>query len=400
MILEMKKILYIITKSNWGGAQRYVYDIATKVPKDEYDVIVAAGGNGPLIERLNGSNIKTVVLPSLGRDISPLKDLSSFFDILKLIKKERPDIVHLNSSKIGGMGAVASRLAFFPNFKRIPKIIFTAHGFAFNEDRTFLAKIIIGFTYWVSMNLCHKIITVSDTMAKTVHLWPGIPKKTVVIKNSIAPSVIYAQKGAAHELGEMNPKIKAILKADPSMNKTLWIGTVAELHPIKGYEYAIKAIALLVEKMKNSTNGKSRIIYTIMGEGADRQRLEALIKHLGLEENIILMGHVKNASEYIKAFDIFLFPSLSEGLCYALIEAGLASLPCIASSVGGIPEIIDDMKTGILIQPRNEKDIAHAIEFYSTHKDIAKEYGKALHTSVTKRFNFEEMVKNTIASYK
>lgn len=396
----MKKILYIITKSNWGGAQRYVYDIATKVPKDEYEVIVAAGGNGPLIERLNQSNINTVVLPSLGRDINPLKDFSSFLDILKLVRKERPDIVHLNSSKIGGMGAVASRLAFFPNLKRIPKIIFTAHGFAFNEDRTFLSKIFIGLIYWVSMNLCHKVIAVSETMAKTVHLWPGINKKIIVVKNSIAPSVIYAQKGAAHELGEMNSKVKAFQKADPSMSKTLWIGTVAELHPIKGYEYAIKAIHTLNEKLKKEHSGKNKIIYTILGEGSDRPRLEKLIKDLELEENVILMGHVKNAAEYIKAFDIFLFPSLSEGLCYALIEAGIASLPCIASSVGGIPEIIDDMKTGILIQPKNEKDIAHAIEFYLTHKDIAKEYGKALHVSVTKRFNFEEMVKNTIASYK
>src|SRR5690348_6940862 len=110
----MKKILYVITKSNWGGAQRYVFDLATHLPAG-YEPVVALGGTGGagagtglLAEKLKAAGIRVVYVQAFMRDISVTKDLGALAELTRLFKKERPDAVHLNSSKAGGVGALAA----------------------------------------------------------------------------------------------------------------------------------------------------------------------------------------------------------------------------------------------------------------------------------------------------
>src|SRR3989344_3387314 len=125
------KILYIITKSNWGGAQRYVFDLATRLPKEDFEIAVAHGGNGLLAEKLCTARIRTIKVKKFERNVKLFKDIAVFFELLSLLRRERPDIVHLNSSKAGGIGALSAR------FTGIKNIIFTSHGLVFDEDRPF-----------------------------------------------------------------------------------------------------------------------------------------------------------------------------------------------------------------------------------------------------------------------
>src|SRR5690606_32004514 len=112
-----KKILHIITKSTWGGAQQYVYQLASSLPKNEYVSVVAFGEESgfaknpkeTLREKLEAEGIRTCGISSLGRDIRARRDLFSFFELFKILKKERPDIIHLNSSKAGILGTVTGR---------------------------------------------------------------------------------------------------------------------------------------------------------------------------------------------------------------------------------------------------------------------------------------------------
>jgi glycosyltransferase involved in cell wall biosynthesis len=136
-----------------------------------------------------------------------------------------------------------------------------------------------------------------------------------------------------------------------------------------------------------------------MGTGRDREKLQGLISELGLEGNVFLLGHVDGASQYMKAFDIFMLASLSEGLAYVLIEAGAASLPVVATAVGGIPEVIDDMGSGILVQPRNARELSHALLFMVEHPDDRKKYGAALKEKVSQKFSLEEMAAKTADVY-
>lgn len=380
------KIVYLITKSNWGGAQKYVYELATSLPRDKFEPRVIAGGNGPLITRLEDASIKVIPIENLGRDVDTRKDFAAFRELWQIIKREKPDVLHINSSKAGAMGALIGRML------RIPKIVFTAHGWAFNEDRPIQQKIIIKILHWLTIILCHQTIAVSENIKNAFNGWPGVAGKITVIYNGIKPSTGYAKNGARVALTNAFPQLKKALE-----NKHVyWVGTIAELHPIKNIDGAIRAIHKLIDDNKNNSR---HYIYTIMGEGHERARLEKMIADLGLSERVFLLGHVVDAFQYIKAFDSFLLPSKSEALAYVLLEAGLQEAPVVSTAVGGIPEIVEDMKSGILIQPNKSAEIAHAISFYAEHPDIARQYAKALHESVKVKFTLEDMVRKTMNVY-
>ncbi len=385
----MTKILYIITKSNWGGAQRYVYDMAThaaqeKVNGENCTVSVVLGGNGMLAEKLKMAGIPVISIAGLERDVNPIKDIGVFFRLISLFRAERPDVIHVNSSKIGAMGAIAGRIA------GVPKIIFTAHGWAFNENRGFVSKLLIKIIYWFTIFFSHATITVSENMRSKIKNWPFIGGKTFTIHNGVDTPTYFAKDSARIVLLDHCPAIKAVLGDE--WKKNAWIGTIAELHPTKALDAAINAVSEVVEK-------GAKVLYLIIGEGQERARLEKQIADLGLSKHVFLVGHIDNAAQYLKAFDIFMLVSLSEGLGYVVIEAGMAGLPVIATAVGGIPELVEDMKSGLLIQPKKPAEIAHAIEFMSEHSDTAHDYAHALQAKMKSDFSVAKMFEKTFALY-
>ena len=385
------KIAYLITKSNWGGAQKYVYELATSLPRDRYEARVIAGGNGPLTTRLEDAGIKVIPIEYLGRDVHAKKDLTAFRELWGIIRREKPDVLHINSSKAGIMGAIIGRTL------RVPRVIFTAHGWAFNEDRPVYQKIIIKILHWVTIILCHQTIAVSQNIKNAFNGWPGTNEKITVIYNGIKPTTGYAKNGARVALATTFPQLKSALE-----HKHLyWVGTIAELHPIKNLDGALLAMKELVDlyTCEHTTKKSPFLLYTIIGEGNERPRLERMIADLGLSEHVFLLGHVTLASQYIKAFDTFLLPSKSEALAYVLLEAGLGETPIISTAVGGIPEIVEDMRSGVLIQPRKPSEIAHAVNFYAEHPDMARQYAKALYESVKTKFTLERMVQETEKIY-
>ena len=136
-----------------------------------------------------------------------------------------------------------------------------------------------------------------------------------------------------------------------------------------------------------------------MGEGEERKNLEEIIKNNNLEDSIFLIGNVKNASSYLKAFDIFTLTSITEALPYAILEAGKAEAPIIASNVGGISEIIDDMRSGILLQPKKPKEISDAIEYFINYPDKKEIFSKLLKEKIDEEFSLDKMVSETIRVY-
>jgi glycosyltransferase involved in cell wall biosynthesis len=154
----------------------------------------------------------------------------------------------------------------------------------------------------------------------------------------------------------------------------------------------------LIHSPKMRSLGR-KIVYLIIGDGDERESLEKLSSDLDLNQNVFFLGHIDRAAEYMKAFDITVIPSRSEGLCYVAMESGLATVPVVASGVGGITEVIEDMKSGILIQPEKPKELYHSIEFLITHPSVDKEYAKALNERIKKEFSVDKMVKETIQIY-
>lgn len=374
------KILYLITKSNWGGAQRHVFDLAVAMKDKGHEVAVALGGDGTLRVKLEAAGIYTHSIATLGRDISTGKDLGSLKEVISIIRHRRPDILHMHSPKAAGLGSVAGRLL------GVKSIIQTVHGWSFNEDRPIHERALIVFFSWLTMLFCHTTILLSEREHKQGLNFPWVKDKLRLISPGIKTPIFISIDGAKQAIA------KTIGMNNVDFNKKIIIGTIAELHPNKGLPYLIQAFGTVAAQYPQS-------ILVIIGDGQELTSLHMLIKENKLEQNVFLAGYMDNAAEYLKAFSLFVLPSLKEGLPYAILEAGSASLPVIATTVGGVPEIIEDMKSGVLVQPKNIKELAHAISFMIEHPDERRKYGAALKERVAKDFSVEKMVANMAELY-
>ncbi len=360
------KILYVITKSNWGGAQKYVYDLATAFAQKKVDVAVAFGGNGELAKRLSNASIRTISLDSLVRDINLLKELKSIIAVSRLIKKEKPDVLHVNSSKAGGIGSFLGRII------GVPLVVFTVHGAPFREDRSFLVKKLMYLFTWLTCLFSHKVITVSKQDEYDVGRMFFIRKKVT----TIYPGITF---NGTHE------------RTIPKTRETR-ILTVAELHPNKGYMYGLQAFEGLVGE-------GYPIYYTIFGEGDDRKKIEEYIAIKNLNEHITLRGFGPPTASDWANHDLFLLPSVKEGLPYTLVEAGRAMLPVISTITGGIPEVIRHEETGLLVQPKNVEQLKDEMRRLIIDRKFAKRLGQSLHGHVAQNFSYSKMLVETAKVY-
>lgn len=383
-----KKILFVITKSNWGGAQKYVYDLVTRLPIDRFEVVVAFGGTGSagseegeLAYRLREAKIETRFIRAFARDIRPFDEIRAFFELLSVLRKERPAIVHLNSSKAGVLGALAARIAGVPN------IVFTAHGWPFLETTRAIPRAVRWCGSALTVLLSHRVICVSDFDRTRAEHMPFAKKKLTRIYNGLPPQEFIDRERARD----------AIVPADVAGRhaRDLWVLTSAELHPNKNLSVAIDAIT----RFKDEHSHTATIFYVIVGDGEERAMLESEIERRRMHEHIFLAGFIPNASRYLKAFDVFVLPSRKEGLPYVLLEAGAAGLPAIASAVGGIPEIVTDGKSGFLIAPGDSAGLEAKLTMLANSTALRASLGEALQRDVASRFSIERMVEETSALY-
>ncbi len=359
-----KKVLFLITKSNWGGAQRYVYDLATHLDRGEFEPVVALGGNGVLADQLTHAGIRVISLSSLSRDISLSKEVRFAHELWHILRTERPVIFHVNSSKAGGVGTFLGRLA------RVPRVIFTAHGWAFNEDRPWWQRVIIKFFHWLTVLFSHKTIAVSRAIITQMN-WPGAQAKMKLIHPGRTIGAMFTKSEARAHIVSITPTLTPFL-TDP------WLGCIAELHPIKRHAVLIASVALLV-----TSHPRLRLI--IIGEGEARRSLETLITQHNLEEHVFLVGAIPEAARFLAAFDLFALASKSESYGYVLHEAALAHIPIVATNVGGIPDIITHEETGLLVAPDDHTALATAINQLLTTPTTALSYARQAAETLTPR---------------
>ncbi|HBB56875.1 TPA: hypothetical protein DEW47_02270 [Patescibacteria group bacterium] len=361
-----KKVLYIITKSVWGGAQKYVYDLAINLPKNHFEPIVAGGDKGVMADKIISAGLPYFEIKSFQRDINIFKEIFSFFEILKILFKIKPDVIHVSSSKAGGIVGFASLIYFLAKkaAKRInlffhhghkgndsktnlsvlrPVAIFTVHGWAFLESRPGWQIHLIKMVSKITCLFYDKIICVSHN------------DYNEALKNKIAPAAKFV---VIHN--GISPDDYNFLERT---EEEFTIGTIGESTKNKGHKY-------LREAQKNLPSIKFNII-----------------------------SNMSDASRYLKNFDIFALPSIKEGLPYVILEAGLASLPVIASNVGGIPEIIEDGKDGLLIPPKNPEALTEAIKRLIDDKNLRDTLAANLHEKIKTEFSVEKMLNVTMTTY-
>ncbi len=375
-----KKILYIVTQAEWGGAQKYVFDLATNLAAD-FDIIVAAGPDGEnqeLFKKLKNKNIPTHFLKHLRRAIRPCQDLLAILEIRSFLKDNNFDILHLNSSKAGMIGGLVT----WSIRKKQPAltIIYTAHGWIFLEPRSFLQRYFYLLLEKISAKLRDKTIVLSEK-EKMVALKNKIGGKNQI---SIIPNGI--QKIDFLEKNEARKKINLD-------TNDFVIGTIANLYKTKGLNILIEAIKILKTK-----NLKVNFKTVIIGEGPERKKLEEKIKTHHLENEIMLAGFIQDASKYLQAFDIFVLSSLKEGFPFSILEALSAGLPIIATKVGANPEIITDKINGLLVDPAKPEKLAEAISSLILDEKLRTQLRQAA-LNISTKYGLQKMLESTKELY-
>ena len=365
------KILYLITQSEFGGARRYSFDLANNLQND-YEIMVAAGGQDELFERLKSINVTTFKLKNLVREINLVKDIFAYWEIKKLLQKIKPDILHLNSSKAEIFGALAGHRA------KIKKIIYTVHGFVFNEPMPKWKKLIYLWLEKFSAKYKNNLICVSDFDRQTG------------IKNKIAPSqkFITIYNGVA-KINFLEKK-EARKELNLPLEKTI-IGTIANFYPTKGLIYLIKAAPIIIKKYPD-------LKFKIIGDGALKNQLTTEIEKLNLKDYFSLEKK-ENAASLLLAFDIFALPSIKEGLPYTILEAAQAGIPIIATNVGGIPEMIKGGESGLLVNPADSAALAETIIQLLEYKKLAEQFGNQARIGLNQKFNLNKMIAETKKIY-
>lgn len=376
-----KKVLFLITKSNWGGAQRYVYDLATTLDPLLYQPLVAYGGDGVMAEKLQLAGIKRLAIKGLERDVHLWREGQAIIDIWRIIRRERPTVLHINSSKAGVYGALLGRLL------RVPCVIFTSHGWAFNEARPLWQRFIIKILHWLTVLLAHRTIVVSQALKDQMR-WPLASRKMQVVPLGRSVSD-FKSRDDARQLIEMQVTDRAVGLV--THHNDPWVGTIAELHPVKQLPVAIDAIATLVHAIPN-------LRYIVIGEGSERETLIAQVERLGLEEHIFFIGTLPEAARFLPAFEAFLLPSRSEAAGYVVLEAGLAGVPVVASCVGGIPELVVDKHSGRLVSSGDSEATAAALREVLTVPELAARYRTALQATCSAR-SIARMTAETTSVY-
>lgn len=378
---KRRKILFAITKTVGGGAQRYVFDVATNLPSWQYEISLMGGGRDWLAEQFEKRGLPFFGIEGIGRDIHWQKELKTLRQIFKVIKGEKPDIIHVNSPKMAGLAALAGRIL------HVKKIVLTVHGWTFNERRPFFEKAAIAFFSWFTAVLAHHIILITKSDYEDAKKFPFISRnKFTLIPNGLGDIAFLEKEEARSE-------IRTYCVNSPSstaLGASQWVGMVAELTPNKNIPLAIRAFARI------PPSGVSLII---LGKGEEEDTLKKLIHILKLEDRVLLAGFLPEPRRLMKAFDIFCLSSFKEGLPYVIMEAMRAEVPVLATSVGGVPDLIENGTTGRLTTPGDEKEFAEALLDFIHHLEERRILGRRGNQFILSHFSLQNMLSQTMRLY-
>ncbi len=369
------RIVNIITRLELGGPPILVIDILQRLNKKRFESSIVTGitidNRYDMIGFARDKDIRVFTMPSLVRNVHPLKDVISLIKLALFLKKEKYDIIHCHTSKGGFIGRLAAKLAG----ARI--IIYSPHGDIFEG---YFCKLVTDFFVLLekfAARFTDKIINLSKIeIERFLEHGIGTKQQLKHIYNGI--DIKYYERTTASNLKK---------REEFSLSKDDFVcATVGRLVPVKGHTYLIKAIQKVVNVIP-----KAKFLF--VGDGELKSELSEEIKSLGLQENIFLLGARRDIATILSSVDIFLLPSINEGFGMVLIEAMAAKKPVIATNVGGIPEIVIDGKTGILVPPKNTEGFSSAIIKLYNNPELSRRMGLAGYRRAKNIFNIETTVR-------
>lgn len=381
-----KRVLFVITQSETGGAQQFLYTLVTHLDKDKYKIAVAAGPgeldatNYELLDQLEREMIKTIQLKHLQREVKLFSDLKAVFEIKKIIREFCPDTLFLLSSKAGFLGSLASK--FIVHNSKF-KVVYRIGGWSFNDPGPKWRRWAWLTLEKISAPWKDVIITNNKQDFDQAQVFKITPRHNLaLVHNGID---VYKFESLPREEARLKIFEKVLKQSDKISQATHVVGTIANF-------YLTKDLPTLVSAAEHFKNNDS-VAFVIIGDGPERPNIEKIIKEKSLEHKIFLLGQISDAKKYLPAFDIFVLPSIKEGFPWVVIEAMTARLPVIATRVGAVPEIIDNSKNGIIVDPARSEQIAGKIQELLNNDRLRQELGIQAHQTVLFKFSLEKMIR-------
>ncbi|MBO4704757.1 MAG: glycosyltransferase family 4 protein [Spirochaetaceae bacterium] len=366
------RILHIITNTDLGGAQRVVIDLCTKAVEDGHTVAVASMKDGPMWQQLPSSVVQ-FKLPHMVKPIKPLKELPCLFEIKATIRKFKPDIIHLHSSK----AALLGRLATPHHMKK--RIVYTVHGFDTIRVRN---RIFLPLEKLMQKK-CGAIVPVSEYDYKNL-LSEGINHNLKLVRNAVPDTKPFSES-------ELPEQIREPLLSARAQGKKV-ILTIARIALPKRLDIFAEAAAQL-----NNTN----CVFFWVGAPTD-DTIKNQLEEYSTKQNVFFTGDIPEASRLISYADVFVLFSDYEGLPITILEAMAKGKPIVASKVGGIPELVDESNGNLISAGDTEKSIAEAVKALKdliSNDELRIEKGNTSRRKYESNFTLDTMWQNYLSIY-
>ena len=352
------RVLHAITRLTLGGSSENTIASCVALGRAGYDCTLAASfreSDASSLADARRRECRVVDIPALGREVAPLADLTALAQLLRLIGRERPSIVHTHTSKAGFIGRLAAVIA------RVPAVIHQPHGHIFYGYYSPRRTAVFTALERQAARWTDRIITLTDR-GRAEHLARGIGRAAQYV--AVPSGVPTADLRAA---APPRAEARARLGLDPSAFVVVGLG---RLIPIKGFDLLVRALPSVIAQIPSA-----RVV--LVGEGPERAGLDAIAVSLGVADRLRMTGETADVTTHLAAADAVAVPSRNEGMGRVIVEAMALGLPVVAAAVGGIPDVVTDGECGRLVEPDDVDALAEALVEFGRDPVLRRKLGEA-----------------------
>jgi glycosyltransferase involved in cell wall biosynthesis len=356
--------------SAYGGGERYLQLLFERLDHTRYRPILICPEPGSFVGRMKGRGVETHLV-----HLAPLFNPFALWRLTRLLARERVTILQTHGARANFYGRIAGRLA------GVPVTISTVHNSLKDYEVSPPTRWFYATALRLTLSLVDRIICVSDSIRRDlIDECPAAAVKAQAVHNGVDPAIFPAQPDRQKVRRELGVTQGPVLV------------TIARLTEAKGHRYLLSALPDLLRTWP-------QLCCLFVGEGELCESLQRMAVDLGVEQACRFMGVREDIADILAAADMFVLPSLSEGFPFVLLEALAMGLPVVSSRVNGVPELIEDRKTGLLVPARDSRALAAAIREMLNDPAAALRMGAVGRAMVQERFTADRMVANTTAIF-
>ncbi len=371
-------MLRVIARLNVGGPALHVIYLSRGLDDRGYRTTLVAGripaGESSMESIASEQGVHVIRLDSMSREISPLNDLRAALSLVRIIRRERPLILHTHTAKAGTVGRLAALLA---GAARPPVVVHTFHGHVLRGYFSPLKERLVRLVERLLARTTTALVAVSPQVRdELVALGVAPPERFVVIRVGI-------------DLERRAPPDAA---PAPLPEAELVVGWAGRMTAIKRVADAVESVARLRKRGVDA-------LLVLVGDGPDRALAETRARELGISEHVMFPGTVEEMGPWYRAFDVFLLPSANEGTPVAAIESLAAGIPVVASNVGGVPDVVREGEDGFLVSAGDVEGFADRLERLARDPELRRSMGEAAAPRARGRYAVQRLVEDVDLLY-